>query len=174
MVNLALPLAALAMAASVAAAPAATNGTVFSFAQWVEDIIANPDTALTVDEAFAAAQAADVVGAAGGLQKRVRCEVPGWTRAPGRDAAWCVDYLARIGQGGQQCVLDRGNIQMCRRGGAQIVASQARSERLSANCNDVARTAGIIFDNCWRSDDTILGSEICITENRMQININGI
>lgn len=74
MVKLALPLAALAMAASVAAAPAATSGTTFSFEQWVEDIIANPNTALTVDEAIAAAQAADVVGSAGGLQKRVWCD----------------------------------------------------------------------------------------------------
>jgi hypothetical protein len=37
--------------------------------------------------------------------------------------------------------------------------------------NDVARTAGIIFDNCWRSDDTISGSEICTTNQRMQVNI---
>jgi membrane-bound lytic murein transglycosylase B len=79
MVKLALPLAALAMAASVAAAPApgeasaAVSGTTFSFEAWVEDIIAHPDTALTVDEALAAAEAADVVGSAGGLLKRATC-----------------------------------------------------------------------------------------------------
>lgn len=88
MVRLLLPLAALAMTASVAAAPApapaGVSPTIFSFEQWVEDIIAHPDTALTVDEALAAAHAADVVGSAGGLQKRVRCdqESIGWPRAP--------------------------------------------------------------------------------------------
>ena len=86
-VKFALPLAALAMAASVAAAPApaeaspAVSGTNFSFEAWVEDIIAHPDTALTVDEALAAAEAADVVGSAGGLQKRAVCDGSGWTRA---------------------------------------------------------------------------------------------
>jgi hypothetical protein len=79
MVQLTLPLVALAMTvASVAAAPAAT----FSFEGWVEDIIANPDTALTVDEALAAARAADVVGSAGGLQKRAWCDRAGLKRAP--------------------------------------------------------------------------------------------
>ncbi len=86
MVKFALPFIALALTASmsVAAAPAGTSATTFSFEQWVEDIIANPDTALTVDEALAAAQAADLVGSAGGLQKRIRCdqESIGWKRAP--------------------------------------------------------------------------------------------
>ena len=57
------------------------SSTTFSFEAWVEDIIANPDTALTVDEAVAAAEAADVVGSAGGLWKRATCDVSGWSRA---------------------------------------------------------------------------------------------
>jgi hypothetical protein len=87
MVKLALPLAALAMVASVAAAPAPTSGNTFSFEQWVEDIIASPDTALTVDEAMAAAAAAEVVGSAGGLEKRSRLTCRDgydWKRAPVR------------------------------------------------------------------------------------------
>ena len=40
--------------------------------------------------------------------------------------------------------------------------------------NDVARTAGKIFDSCWRSDDTLVGSEVCVTNNRMQVNIRGL
>jgi hypothetical protein len=72
------------VAASAAALPAATSPTTFSFAQWVEDIIAHPDTALTVDEAVAAAHAASVVGSAGGLQKRAPyCDGPS-PRAPVR------------------------------------------------------------------------------------------
>jgi len=83
MVKLALPLIALVAAASAAAVPATTttatttSGTTFSFSQWVEDIIANPDTALTPDEAVEAAQAADVVGSAGGLEKRAWCQEGG-------------------------------------------------------------------------------------------------
>jgi hypothetical protein len=86
MVKLALPLAALAMVASVAAAPAPTSATTFSFEQWVEDIIANPDTALTVDEALKAAHVVEVVGSAGGLQTRANCRDDGlvWKRAPVR------------------------------------------------------------------------------------------
>ena len=78
MVKLALPFVVLATAVSAvsaaavpaAAAPAATSGTTFSFVEWVEDIAANPDTALTPDEAWAAAQAADAVGSAAGMKKR--------------------------------------------------------------------------------------------------------
>ena len=78
MVKLALPLVVLATAVSAvpaatvpaAVAPPATSRTTFSFAQWVEDLAANPDTALTPDEAIAAAQAADAIGSAGGLKQR--------------------------------------------------------------------------------------------------------
>lgn len=76
MVNFAFPLFVLGMAASVATAPApgTSTGTVFSFAAWADDIFANPDTALTPEEAVASAEAADVVGSAGGLTKRVICQ----------------------------------------------------------------------------------------------------
>lgn len=82
---------------------------------------------------------------------------------------------------------------MCRIGGAQIVGSKSNPSQQSANwyvvshspssgtnvltwlvSNDIARTAGIVFDNCWRSDDTIVGSEICITNNQMQVNVLGL
>jgi TRAP-type uncharacterized transport system substrate-binding protein len=97
MVNFALTFVALALAASVAAAPApaetaatvvaagtsGTSGTTFSFAGWVEELIDNPDHALSVDEAIEAAHAAEVVGSAGGLQKRTaKCDPDQvWKRA---------------------------------------------------------------------------------------------
>jgi hypothetical protein len=81
MVMFAISLAALAMAASVSAAPAATSPTIFSLESWVEDIIANPDTALTADEALAAFHATHQAGSGGGLQKRVTCDQAGWSRA---------------------------------------------------------------------------------------------
>jgi hypothetical protein len=39
--------------------------------------------------------------------------------------------------------------------------------------NDVARTAGKIFDKCWRADDTVMGSEYCVTNNKMRVAVRG-
>jgi hypothetical protein len=92
MVKFALPLIALATAAALAS-PA---GAPFSFSQWVEDIIAHPDTALTVDEAIAAARAAHGVGSAGELTKRSLCELDslyGIPRAPVRGPETLVSSL---------------------------------------------------------------------------------
>lgn len=167
MVRIALSLVGLAMAASVAAAPApsaeaaAVARTTFSFEAWVEDIITNPDTALTVDEALAAAEAADVVGSAGGLlSKRATCDPSGWARAnvcllpfqlppeyllgpvdsnvwsvQARDATSCVNDLARKGGNGVQCAIGQGqfNIQMCRIGNAKIVGIKNTSPRVAVN-----------------------------------------
>ncbi|KAK4031528.1 hypothetical protein C8A01DRAFT_51423 [Parachaetomium inaequale] len=147
MVKTAIPLAALAMAAS-----------------WVEDIIAHPDMALTVDEAVEAAHAADIIGSAGGLQKR------------GRDAAACVDYVARVGALGYNCGIppDDYNAPICCIGGAQIVALQSINDANWVNCNDVVRTAGLIFDNCWRADDRVMGIETCINSPLMEIGVLGV
>ncbi|KAK4203894.1 hypothetical protein QBC40DRAFT_274110 [Triangularia verruculosa] len=172
MVNFAIHLTVLVLAASVAAAPAPAT---FSFAQWVEDIIANPDTALTPAEAIAAANAAEIVSSAGGLQKRANCQAA-FRDAPAPDAAACLNDLARKGGQGVACTIpsSQSDIQMCRIGRAEVVASRGKSGTLSANCNDVARTGGLIFDSCFRSDNTVKGSEICITNQWMQINIAGI
>lgn len=39
--------------------------------------------------------------------------------------------------------------------------------------NDVARTVGKIFDQCWRADDTVLGSAYCVTNNKMRVAVRG-
>lgn len=83
MVHFSLPLIALlTLATSVTAAPA-TSATTFTFAQWIEDIIANPDgDHLTPEEAVAARIAA--VSAANPLNVRaVSCkeEQASWRRA---------------------------------------------------------------------------------------------
>ncbi|KAK2734884.1 hypothetical protein CKAH01_18961 [Colletotrichum kahawae] len=172
MVKFTASIVALALAVTAAAAP--TSQTTFSFAQWVEDIIATPDTALSPEEAVAAANAADVVTSAGGLIKRAaRCQQL-FKDAPAGDAAACLDDLARKGAQGVQCGLSTFDIQMCRIGGAQLVASKGGTIPLSANCNDVARTGGLIFDSCWRADDTVRGTENCITNREMFIHITGV
>ncbi|TDZ58275.1 hypothetical protein CTRI78_v005615 [Colletotrichum trifolii] len=175
MVKFTTSLVALAMAASVAAAPAPTSQTTFSFAQWVEDIIANPDTALTPEEAIAAAQTASIVSSAGGLHKRAWC--PDALRsAPAGDATACLNDLARKGGQGTMCTinLNQSGVEMCRIGGAHVYSTKGENPRQSVNCNDIARTGGRIFDSCYRADNTVKGSEYCITNNQIQVNIEGI
>ncbi|KAK3296418.1 uncharacterized protein B0H64DRAFT_442734 [Chaetomium fimeti] len=182
MVKLALSLVALAMTGSVAAAPApggatpAVSGTTFSFEAWVEDIIAHPDTALTVDEALAAAEAADAVGSAGGLVKRATCGPSRWTRANGRDATACVDDLARKGNNGVMCTIPKNKleIQMCQIRNAEVVGiKHGLAHKQGANCNAIARTVGRVFDRCWRADDTVSGSAYCVTNNNINVAIKG-
>ncbi|KAL0947837.1 hypothetical protein HGRIS_013899 [Hohenbuehelia grisea] len=175
MVHFTFPLVALALTVSVAATPAPTSATTFSFAQWVDDIITNPDTALTPVQAVEAANAAAVIASAGSLQKRAWCQDQ-FKSAPANDAAACLDTLARLGSQGVQCTVpaDRSDIQMCRIGGAQVVSSKGPAGEHSANCNDVARTGGLIFDSCWRAENTVKGSEICVGNPNFQVNILGV
>lgn len=63
------------------------------------------------------------------------------------------------------------SIQMCRIGNAQVAASKSERSAQSAGCNDVARTGGLVFDSCWRADGTVKGSEICVGNGLMQVNI---
>ncbi|KAH6839494.1 hypothetical protein B0I37DRAFT_358082 [Chaetomium sp. MPI-CAGE-AT-0009] len=182
MVKFALPLFALAMTGSVAAAPApaeastAVSGTTFSFEAWVEDIIAHPDTALTVDEALAAVEAADAAGSAGGLVKRITCGPSRWPRANGRDATACVNDLARKGNNGVICAIPKGKLelQMCHIRDAKVVGIKADlNTRQAANCNAIARTVGKLFDQCWRADDTVSGSAYCVTNNKLNVAVHG-
>ena len=63
------------------------------------------------------------------------------------------------------------SIQMCRIGNAQVAASKSERSQQGSNCNDVARTGGLVFDSCWRSDGTVMGSEINVGNRLMQVNI---
>ncbi|KAH8724868.1 hypothetical protein GQ44DRAFT_707950 [Phaeosphaeriaceae sp. PMI808] len=178
MVNYSLPiLTLLTLSASVAAIPtaASTSGTTFTFTQWIEDIIANPNgDHLTPDEAVAAKNAA--VASTNPLNTRApRCmdEFDGWGRANANDAAACLRDLANKGAQGINCGIGQGqfDIQMCRIGNAQIHSSKSTSTFQQANCNDVARTGGKIFDSCWRADNTIKGADLCIGNQNFQVGI---
>ncbi|VBB79410.1 Putative protein of unknown function [Podospora comata] len=199
MTRLTLHLALSLLAASALAAPApapapGSSSTTFSWSGWVEDIIANPDTALTPDEAVEAATASQVVTTSGGLQKRAPdCGFPA-NFAPvcpptpllrynarvsttdiqqGRDAAACLDDLTRKGQRGVMCGMPNNvfNIQMCRIGRAQVIGSRGTFVPEPTNCINVARTGGLIFDSCWRSGDIVKGSEACINNGVLTVRI---
>uniref|UniRef100_L2FKS5 Uncharacterized protein n=1 Tax=Colletotrichum fructicola (strain Nara gc5) TaxID=1213859 RepID=L2FKS5_COLFN len=154
MVKFTASVVTLAMAAAVTAAPAASSETIFSFASWVEDIIANPDTALSPEQAVAA--------------------LPALSPPPSGDAAACLNDLARKGSAGTNCVVAQSAIQMCRIGGAELVGTKAEAGTYTVNCNDIARTGGLIFDTCYRADNTVKGSEFCITNSNIQVNIQGV
>ncbi|KAF2996618.1 hypothetical protein E8E13_001820 [Curvularia kusanoi] len=156
-----------ALSTSVAAAPSPAAD--FSFAQWIEDIIADPNGShLSPAEAVKAKDAA--VAAASPLQKRANCDHD-WARANANDASACLSDLARKGAAGTQCALQQYQFsaQMCRIGNAQVVGSKGEAKAESVSCSDVARTGGKIFDSCWRSDNTIMGSEH--VKDNFQINI---
>ncbi|KAJ4342408.1 hypothetical protein N0V87_001026 [Didymella glomerata] len=160
----------LALSTSVAAAPSTPTSTEFTFAQWIEDIIADPTgDHLSPEEAVAAKNAAV---ASNTLGKRINCD-QNWGRANANDAASCLSDLARKGAAGTRCVVgnDQFGVQMCRIGNAQVAASKSERSAQGANCNDVARTGGLVFDSCWRSDGTVKGSEICVGNRLMQVNI---
>ncbi|KAH7137919.1 hypothetical protein B0J11DRAFT_500176 [Dendryphion nanum] len=169
-------LTVLALSASIKAVPTAeTTPAVFSFSNWIEGIIADPNgNHLTPEEAVAAARNA-ARASSRSVEKRAWCN-DSMRDAPAGDAAACLDYLARRGADGTQCVIGNGQffIQMCRIGRAEIVSSKSDRSAQGANCNDVARTGGLIFDTCWRADNRVKGSRLCISNRMFQVNINGL
>lgn len=193
-------LAALSTSA-LAAPSAAAAAADFSFAQWVEDIISDPSGAhLSPTEAVEAKNAA-VAASTSPFEKRVNCDkawARANVRLPfpslhflsqpnnrpsqssdlthmsqANDASACLADLARKGAAGTACAIgdNEFSVQMCRIGGAQVVGSKPAGERQSVNCRDVARMGGLIFDSCWRSDGTVMGSEIVAANRAVQVNI---
>ncbi|KAK3295363.1 uncharacterized protein B0H64DRAFT_417099 [Chaetomium fimeti] len=157
--------ALLAVCRAVGAAPAAAEPAVvtsdFSFAKWVDELIANPDTAMTPDQAVEAFNAArNNTGSTehskrGDLTKRVSCNEKPGTEAPVSDAVACINYLASLGQQKCECQYYK---QFCKLGGAQLTG-QSGTKTVTVACNDIARAGGLIMDSCTRSDNTVQGSE---------------
>lgn len=40
--------------------------------------------------------------------------------------------------------------------------------------NEIARTGGLIFDSCYRADNTVKGKEYVAADRNIQVNILGI
>ncbi|KAH0429048.1 hypothetical protein CKAH01_06163 [Colletotrichum kahawae] len=165
MVSFTLPaLATLALAALANGAPTTQTESVeiFSFAKWVDGIIANPDgDNLTPEEAVEAWQASlnetSAVAESGLLQKRVICNTEPNTEAYVPDAVTCINDLAR--KGGQACEVS-GSSNFCTVGRARIIGVAGGGVTYtSSSCNDVARGAGLVMDSCTRADNTVQGAE---------------
>ncbi|CCC06082.1 hypothetical protein SMACR_00299 [Sordaria macrospora] len=124
-----LALVAMSLLTLVTAAPTAKATTdsepVFSFAKWVDDLTANPDTALGPEEAWQAylntVNSTSTFSAVPVAEKRwdaaVICNdiAPGPAYAP--DAVWCINYLAA--KGSAACITNTVSA-FCFHGNAQI------------------------------------------------------
>ncbi|KAG7126352.1 hypothetical protein HYQ45_012938 [Verticillium longisporum] len=177
------PILALLAVAKAAAIPSESEAptSIFSFEQWVEDIIANPDGKhLSPEEAVDAhlsyINGTDVsVLEARALEKRVTC----WTRdtqpppAWGPDAVTCINYLASIGS--RACTVHQYGQLFRRCGNARIYGTTGGSQRLPVTdvCNNVARAAGRVMDSCYRSDNTVRGGEM-VSNLAYYVNLNGV
>ncbi|KAF4777954.1 hypothetical protein HER10_EVM0010672 [Colletotrichum scovillei] len=182
MVNVALStLAVLAAAPFIGAIPTATQSDaaeVFSFAKWVDGIIANPEgDNLTPSQAVEAwresvnATESDGTTATNGLlQKRVTCNTVAGTEASVPDAVSCINDLAR--KGSQACVVSSVSV-FCLLGNAQItgVKGGTNAASTSSACNDVARAGGLIMDSCTRADNTVQGQEFAWGNGNLLVHI---
>ncbi|EAA33095.1 hypothetical protein GE21DRAFT_5608 [Neurospora crassa] len=147
----------------VASAPAP-----FSFAKWVDDIIAKPEEAATPQQALDAYYAyvnstsTDNVlpETASKMHKRAMCNTVVGKQAPIPDAVECINYLARLNT--QTCEVYRGtnHVSFVVRGNAEMIGVRPDTNGASTICNNVARAGGKIMDACSRADNTVEGEEI--------------
>ncbi|KAH7368680.1 hypothetical protein B0T11DRAFT_326833 [Plectosphaerella cucumerina] len=155
-----LPLLAAPLAAALPAAEAANTmaqrDAPFSFEEWAI-AIGKGEPALSVEEALKAAEANGVGSPADkrSLEKRLRCNHLSIGPAYVPDAVSCINYLA---SSGRMCRVERQST-FCTIGRAQIVGVRGGNSGTFTEswCNDVARAAGHVMDNCWRADNTVQG-----------------
>lgn len=143
-------------------------GEVFSFVKWVDSIHADPDADhLTPAEAYETYK--ESLNATGEISRRdsvvdtllnKRAICSSGEAAYGPDAVTCINYLARLGGQGQSCGV-QNTVQFCYAGNAQIRGDKRGTSAgtVSTNCNNVARGAGYVMDQCYRSDNTVQGQE---------------
>ncbi|KAK4203625.1 hypothetical protein QBC40DRAFT_293742 [Triangularia verruculosa] len=184
MVNFTLPtLALLAMTPVIGAVavPATTSAPSsaselaqqpterFSFAQWVDDIIANRPH-LSPAEAIEAFERT-VLNATDGdaLAKRApRCNnIPGG-EVPAPHAVECINHLA--GRGSTPCVVTIKS-RFATFGDAEIWGVGAGRATHSSSCEHVARAGGMIMDACWRADNTVQGDEFAWGNGNIDVHI---
>ncbi|KAJ0297668.1 uncharacterized protein N0V96_009964 [Colletotrichum fioriniae] len=143
----------------------------WSWEHWVETIIADPESALSVDEALEAAAKFAAAHENGSLEERQEqflvCN-DGKPSAWAPDAVTCINYLAGLNA---NCGT-RTATAMCTAGNAQIVGSGSGAGEVSTNCNNVARTAGRIMDRCWRSDNTVQGGMPAYEQGAMWVYVS--
>ncbi|KAG7120502.1 hypothetical protein HYQ44_004998 [Verticillium longisporum] len=150
-----VPILSLLAVAQAVAIPSGSEASAFSFEQWVEDIIASPDGKHLSPEEAIDAHLAYINGTdvnlleSRALEKRVTC----WTSSTSPPPAWLF----------RRC------------GNARIYGTTGGSQSLPVTdiCSNVARAAGRVIDSCYRSDNTVRGSEM-VSNKAYQLNLNGV
>ncbi|CAN9085239.1 unnamed protein product [Alternaria alternata] len=133
----------------------------FSWVDWVDSLIADPSTALSAEEALAAFEAgAEDPEDLTKRQEFANCQQLTSSPPSVGDAVSCINDLAGRGKAGQNCdVSSIGGAVQCSIGSAHIVTVRGGTNApTSVNCNDIARSGGIIMDRCTRGDNTVSGT----------------
>ncbi|PNH40527.1 hypothetical protein VD0004_g6469 [Verticillium dahliae] len=196
-----VPILSLLAVAQAVAIPSGSEASAFSFEQWVEDIIASPDGKHLSPEEAIDAHLAYINGTdvnlleSRALEKRVTCWTsstsppPAWVGLTCAMTAWAsVDSLFKsrvqtlshasitwpASEAGAALFYQYG--QLFRRcGNARIYGTTGGSQSLPVTdiCSNVARAAGRVMDSCYRSDNTVRGSEM-VSNKAYQLNLNGV
>ncbi|KAK3339154.1 hypothetical protein B0H65DRAFT_560399 [Neurospora tetraspora] len=140
----------------------------FSFAKWVDEIIANPEKAATPQQALDAYYAyvnsstsSDHVfpETASKMRKRLTCNQLYGGEAPIPDAVECINYLARLNT--KKCEVYKGSdhVSFWTHGNAEMIGIRPDYNSASTICNNVARAGGKVMDACSRADNTVQGQD---------------
>ncbi|KAK1776682.1 hypothetical protein QBC45DRAFT_395029 [Copromyces sp. CBS 386.78] len=155
----------------VAAAPTTTETLegreVFSFEKWVDSIIANPDTALSPEQAIEAWTASTNGTSSETLSKRAASCASMANQAYVPDAVVCVSKLASLGS--QACVAN-AVAYFWTHGRARVVGVAGPVAKVSTTCQKVAQTAGKIMDQCTSGQFT--GGQLSnVADSRMAVHL---
>lgn len=60
---------------------------------------------------------------------------------------------------------------MWRIGDARVAGVKGEGCAQGVGCNDVVRLGGLVFGSCWKLDGTVRGSEVCVANGLMQVDI---
>ncbi|KAK3948400.1 hypothetical protein QBC32DRAFT_59387 [Pseudoneurospora amorphoporcata] len=166
-------LAALALPFAAAAPTTTTTETlevreVFSIEKWVDSIIANPDTALSPEQAIEAWTAStNGTSSSEALSKRAASCASMADQAYVPDAVVCVNKLASLGS--QACVAN-AVAYFWTHGRARVVGVAGPVAKVSTTCQKVAQTAGKIMDQCTSGQFTG-GQLLNVADSRMAVHL---
>ncbi|KAJ4413976.1 hypothetical protein N0V85_003353 [Neurospora sp. IMI 360204] len=153
----------------------------FSFAKWVDEIIANPSEAATPQQGLDAyytfvnsTTSSDHVfpeTASSKMHKRLTCNQLYGGEAPIPDAVECINYLARLNT--QKCEVYQGSSHVSFRthGNAEMVGIRPDRYGASTICNNVARAGGFVMDACSRADNTVQGQALTPDDAMIAVHI---
>ncbi|KAJ3456970.1 hypothetical protein MRS44_014111 [Fusarium solani] len=177
MVRLSLStVAILASSSLVMAMPAPAsndNGAqAFSWENWVEGIIADPNGShLSPEDAVEASKAAEAKRSLDIRDASCRGDDVAEKSAYVPDAVACIDQLASYGD--KACKANSAVTVMCKIGGAQITAVVPGGRYpTSDTCQNMARAAGKIMDKCTRADQTVNGADYSFGNGNIAIQLS--